>query len=191
MQILSANEMPKRRKHYGCAAIMRFLSASESPETQKILRMRSDNANFECQRKRRNTENTTDPQRECEFAIFAKPPKTKKHYGIAVKMRISYLRKASQSQKTLWDRSENANFLSSQSRPKPKNTMGSQWKCEFPIFAKPPKTKKHYGIAAKMQISYLRRAAQSQKTLWDHSENANFTRSQMLEKPKTTMGSQR
>ena len=126
MQILSASEMPKRRKHYGCAAIMRFLSASESPETQKILRMRSDNANLECKRKRRNTENTTDPQRECEFAIFAKSPKTEKHYGIAMKIRISSPCKASQSQKTLWDRSENTNFLSSQSRPKPKNIMGSQ-----------------------------------------------------------------
>ena len=63
MQILLANEMPKHRKHYGCAAIMRFLNAIESLETQKILRMRSDNANFECQRKPRNTENITEPQR--------------------------------------------------------------------------------------------------------------------------------
>ena len=110
---------------------LRIVRASESPETQKTLRIGSDNANFECQRKRRNTENTTDPQRECEFAIFANHPKAEKHYGIAAKMRIVSAREMSETQKTLWGRSENENLLSLQSFPKPENTMGSQRECDL------------------------------------------------------------
>jgi hypothetical protein len=69
-----------------------------------------------------------------------------------MEMRISYLRKASQDQKTLWDRSENVNFVSSQSRPKPKTLWDRSENANFLSSQRIPKP----------------------KTLWDHSENANF-----------------
>ena len=55
------------KKHYGISEKMRILNASEELESQKTLRGRSKNANFECQ---------------------PRTGKLKKHYGIAVKMRI-------------------------------------------------------------------------------------------------------
>ena len=45
------------------AAEMRMLSAMERSETQKTLKIRSDNANVECYGKLQNTENITDLQR--------------------------------------------------------------------------------------------------------------------------------
>ena len=153
---------------------MRICYLPKVVQSQKTLRDRSENANLLSSKSLPKPKNTMGSQWKCEFDIVGKPSKAKKHYGIAVKMRICYLCKAFQSQKTLRDRSENANLLSSQSLPKPKNTMGSQWKCEFAIFGKPSKAKKHYGIAVKMRICYLPKASQSQKTLWDRNENANL-----------------
>ena len=42
-----------REKHYGCATNMRIFSASENPETRKTQRIRSENVEFECQRKKK------------------------------------------------------------------------------------------------------------------------------------------
>ena len=65
--------------------------------THKSLGNRSENVNLECQK----TENIMESQRECEFRV----PENRKHYGIAARMRIQTAR----TQKTLWNRSENAN----------------------------------------------------------------------------------
>jgi hypothetical protein len=65
---------------------------------------------------------------EVRNCYFEQHPKARKPYRITIKVGICYLCKASQSQKTLWDRSESENLLSLQSSPKPENIIVSQRK---------------------------------------------------------------
>ena len=124
--------------------------------------------------------------------MSAKRPKAKKHYRIPaksanlpcpqsvrkqkntiespLKVRICYVRKASESQKHFRIIAKSANFLSSQnarkpkntidpryllssrSARKPKNTIDPRWKCEFAILTKRSKAKKHYRSAVKIHV---------------------------------------
>ena len=80
--------MEYHRNHYGTVAGMRMLSAIQTAESQKTLRIHSDNANVDCQPNDRFTENITNPQRECEFGVPAKLSNHRKHYGTSARMRI-------------------------------------------------------------------------------------------------------
>ena len=78
-----------------------MLSDMERSETQKTLQVLSDNANFECHGTLRNSENTTDPQRKCEFGVPRKAPKHRKPYRSTAKMQIVSARETSKTQKAL------------------------------------------------------------------------------------------
>ena len=109
------------------------MSARERSETQKILKIRSVNANCKCQgkvrnrsaakmrimnarKKVRNTENISDPQRKCELRMSIKDLNHRKYYRPAAEIRIEFL--------SARERSENMNYMC-QEKPT-KNITDSQ-----------------------------------------------------------------
>ena len=147
-----AAKRSNRRKHYGSVARMRILRVSQTLETQKTLRIRSDSANFEGQPNVRITENTTDAQRECEFRGTAKRSNHRKHYGCTARVQILRDSQAFESQKTLRIRSESANFEGQPNAGIRENTRIPQRGCEFRDPAKRSNRRKRLGTAARMQF---------------------------------------
>ena len=153
---------------------MRIRRASQTLESQKTLGFHSENANLQNQSNARITENAGFPQRKREIVGPAKRSKHRKHYGTAVRMRILRASQTPESQKTLRNRSENANSEGEPNARITENTTEPQRECEFRRPAKRSNQRKHYGTAAKMRILRASQTPEAQKIRWNHSENAKF-----------------
>ena len=142
---------PKHRKYYRSTAKMLIVSAMERSETQKALQIRSENVNYECHGKLRNTENITNPHRKKELWVPGEAPKHRKHYRSAAHMRTlsgresseapntnQYLQRKckmlsamerSETQKALQIRSDNANCVCHGKLRNTENITDPQRKC--------------------------------------------------------------